>query len=281
MQRLYVYREKGWEQQVLWLAITMHTAVLLKHHKKKTAYNNILMQFKLAVFFTTESRRWIWNELPDYQSSVQNSVSFGVKNTLSTLAGLSERIEQELTDIGNITALDLIKAEENKGKGKDKCEDLLKTKSSQIQKILTAYEQAHYPNAERKNKLTKYNESNKEEYTDKPIKLSNESPNYSFPNEPSPYHWDTPKDDIEHYSPVFNGAFLEPETEMYEGLVPSFEEVLDSYDTPYINYEQLPNELIRHSAPLQTIDLSLQQNYISQRELALNSNTRLLSLAGY
>ena len=145
MQRLYVYREKGWEQQVLWLAITMHTAVLLKHHKKKTAYNNILMQFKLAVFFTTESRRWIWNELPDYQSSIQNSASFGVENTLSTLAGLSERIEQELTDIRNITALGLIKAEENKdkGKGKDKYEDLLKTKSSQIQKILTAYEQAH------------------------------------------------------------------------------------------------------------------------------------------
>lgn len=287
MQRLYVYREKDWEQQVLWLAITMHTAVLLKHHKKKTAYNNILMQFKLAVFFTTESRRWIWNELLDYQSSIQNSASFGVENTLSTLAGLSERIEQELTGIGNITALDLIKAEENKdkdkgeGKDKDKYEDLLKTKSRQIQKILTAYEQAHYPNAERKNKLKKDNESNKEEYTDKPIKLSNESPNYTSPNEPSPYHWDTPKDDIEHYSPVFNGAFLEPETETHEGLAPSFEEVLDSYDTPYINYEQLPNELIRHSAPLQTIDLSLQQNYISQRELALNSNTRLLSLAGY
>src|SRR5690606_27450092 len=106
MQRLYVYREKDWEQQVLWLAITMHTAVLLKHHKKKTAYNNILMQFKLAVFFTTESRRWIWNELLDYQSSIQNSASFGVENTLSTLAVLSERIEQELTGIGNITALD-------------------------------------------------------------------------------------------------------------------------------------------------------------------------------
>lgn len=283
MQRLYGYKEKGWEPQVLWLAITMHTAVLLKHHKKKIAYNNILMQFKLAVFFTTESRRWIWNELPDYQSSIQKSALFGVENTLSTLAGLSEHIEQELTDIGNITALDLIKGEENKDKdkGKGKYEDLLKTKSSQIQKILTAYEQAHYPNAGRKNKLVKDNENNKEEYTDKPIKLSNESLNYTSPNEPSPYHWDTQKDDIEHYSANFNMSFLEPKTETHEGLTASFEEELDSYDTPYINYEQLPNELIRHSAPLQTIDLSLQQNYISQRELALNSNTRLLSLAGY
>lgn len=279
MQSVYRNSGKGGRQQVLWLAIAMHTAVLLKHHNKNTTSDNILMQLKLAVFFTTENRRWIWNELPDFQSSPQNSIPFCAKNILLTLAGISERIEQELPDIANSTALDFIKADEDKDKGKG--ENLLKTKNGQIQKILTAYEQAYYPNARRKSKSKKDENSDKKKPIGKPIKLSDESPSYTPPNEPVPYHWDTPKDDIEHYSPNFNTAFLEPETEINEGLTPSFEEALDSYDTPYINYEQLPNELIRHSAPLQTIDLSLQQNYISQRELALNSNTRLLSLAGY
>lgn len=269
MQDVCRYKKKGWKQQILWLAIAIHAAVLLKYYNKKTASNNVLMQFKLAVFFTTESRRWIWNELPDFQ----NRASFCVEEILLRLAYISEKIEQDLTDIAHSTALDLI--------GKDKDEDLVKTKNSQIQKILTACKQAYYPNARRKNKPKKDSKSHKEESIGKPIKLSDESSNYISPNEPVPYHWDTPKDDIEHYSQNFNMAFLEPETEVNEGLTPSFEEALDSYDTPYINYEQLPNQLIRHSAPLQTIDLSIQQNYISQRELALNSNTRLLSLVGY
>lgn len=272
MQRANKQSRKHLNKQVLWLAIAMHAGVLLYYHDKKTLANTFLMQFKLAVFFTTSNRRWIWADLPDYDINNEAKNKLSIEKVLSIFAEILDRIERELTAVANRSASDLI--EKN-------TDPHLSEKQSQMSKILTAYERAHYPNVRKKRKPKKKKEDNIKAFDVKPIKLSNELPDYSPPNEPTPYQWDTPNDDIEHHIPSFTTTFLEPETEENEGLTPSFEEMLDSYDTPYTNYQQLPNPLIRHSAPLQTIDLSLQQNYISQRELALNSNTRLLSLAGY
>ena len=271
MQRADKDKRKHLKRQVIWLAIAMHTAVVLYHHNKKTLANNILMQFKLAIFFTTSNRVWIWNELSDYQLSDSSDNKLYINNVLTTLAEIAERIEQELTTIANRSAHSLIEK---------KLDPHLKDKSSQISKILKAYERAHYPNIKKKRK-TKKKKDRVEAFNDKPIKLSNELIDYSPSNEPAPYQWDTQRGDIEHLTPNITATFLEPEVEESVGLASSFEEIVDSYDTPYINYQQLPNPLIRHSAPLQSIDLSVQQNYISQRELALNSNMRLLSLAGY
>ena len=52
-------------QKLYWLAIALHTAVLLIYHGKKTHMHNILMQFKLAQFSKAATRTWIWRELPE------------------------------------------------------------------------------------------------------------------------------------------------------------------------------------------------------------------------
>lgn len=269
MQTNYNHGFEYGGKRIIWLAIAMHAAVLLKHYNKITESHNILMQFKLAVFFNTDYRRWIWNELPD----LRHNTHIGIKEILLILTGILEQIDQELIEVANKSASASIKA--------NKYEVLTKAKKAQIEKILTAYEQAHYPNARKYEKPKPDRQDNVKGPRVKPVRLSDEFLNYTPPNEPTPYHWDTIKDDIEQHSLNFIVGFLEPEAESHEGLMISFEEELDYYDAPYVNYEQLSNELVRHSAPLQTIDLSLQQNYISQRELALNSNVRLLSLAGY
>lgn len=258
-------------KKVLWLGIAMHTGVLL-HHNKKTLANNILMQFKLAIFFTTKNRTWIWRELPDYSSTVNSNDRLSVKSILVVFIDIMERTEQAINTVANHSAFDSVET------GKDQ---YLLERQSQISKILIAYERAHYLNIKKKIKSESNQKDNVKEFSDKPFILSSELSTCSPTNEPSPYYWDTPEDDLEQYSNNYDVDYLGIETETHEGLTPSFEEVLDSYDSPHINYEQLPNTFVRYSAPLQTIDLTLQQNYISQRELALNSNTRLLSFAGY
>lgn len=264
--RIYLHK------QTLWLAIAMHTAVVLYHRDKKTLANNILMQFKLAIFFTTRNRRWIWHELSDYQLNNDSNNKLNIKSIFEILAEIAHQIEQELTNTANRSAHSLIEK---------KSDPHLKDKNSQISKILMAYKCAHYSNIKKKIKSKKKKKDKVKAFNDKPIELSNDLIDFTPPNEPTPYQWDTPKDDLEHFIPSVTTTFLEPDIEEHAGLASSFEEIVDSYNTSYINYQQLSKPLIRHSAPLQSIDFSLQQNYISQRELALNSNTRLLSLAGY
>lgn len=258
-------------KKVLWLGIAMHTGVLL-HHNKKTSANNILMQFKLAIFFTTKNRTWIWRQLPDYSSTVNSNDRLSVKSILVVFINIMKRTEQAINTVANHAAFDSVETSKDQ---------YLLERQSQIRKILIAYERAHYLNVRKKIKSKSNQKDNVKEFSDKPFILSNELSSFGPTNEPSPYYWDTPKEDVEQYSNNYDVDYLGIETETHEGLTPSFEEVLDSYDSAYINYEQIPNAFIRHSASLQTIDLTLQQNYISQRELALNSNTRLLSVAGY
>lgn len=272
MQDMCKYGGDHVKKQVLWLAIAIHTGIMLYYYDKTTQANQMLMQFKLAIFFTTKSRRWIWKELPDYSYRPNSNNTLNVKNILLLLVDIIERTERRFNIVANYSAFDSI--EKN-------ADQYLPEKKSQISKILTAYECAHYPNAKKKIKSKQSKENNVKEFSDKPLNLSDELSNLGPTNEPSSYYWDTSREDIEQYSANYNVDYLEAETERCDGFMPSFEEVLDSYDSPYINYEQLPNTFVRYSVPLQTIDLSLQQNYISQRELALNSNTRLLSFAGY
>ena len=272
MQNMCKHGGEHVNKRVLWLAIAIHTGVMLYYYDKITQANQMLMQFKLAIFFTTKNRRWIWRELPDYSYRPNSNNRLNVKKILSVLVDIIERTEKTLNTVANYSAFDSI--EKN-------VDPYLPEKQSQISKILTAYVCAHYPNAKEKIKSKKDEKDKVKEFSDKPLNLSDELSNFGPTNELRPYYWDTPKEDIEQYSTNYSVDYLEAETEICDGFMPSFEEVLDSYDSPYINYEQLPNVFIRYSVPLQNIDLTLQQNYISQRELALNSNTRLLSLPAY
>ncbi|WP_201578642.1 hypothetical protein [Psychrobacter sp. Pi2-52] len=271
MQDIVIKRQLGQAvQQLVWLSIAMHTAALLIFHNRKTDTDNILMQFKQAQFSSSVRRTWIWRELPDLPQ-MTISVEY-ISNTLN----------------------DLLKQKKSEKVKKNESDE--KAKLSQIEKITTAYQNAHTlrkPKPDRKKTLRKPRPKRKK--PPKHIKitainladntsrlpLDSTATSHNWNTTPSNDAWVNTRDDIEHSAIAIDLAFLDANTESYEGLTTSFEERIDHYEAPYVSYGEYPNPLIKNSIPLQTIDLSLQQNYMSQRNLALNSNTRLLSLAGY
>lgn len=288
MQDMVIKQQLGQSvQQLVWLSIAMHTAALLIIQDKKTHTNNILMQFKMAQFSASSRRIWLWPALPDIDQTEIN-----VKRILSVFNSLLEQQKSALELLNNKQATHIEEKKATKDKSDKKDEDEAKrekshqkAKLSQIEKITTAYQNAHVPQKP-KPKRKKPPKNNKV----KPINLSDNKPIY--PSDPdamthnwdsthSKDNWESSRDDIEQSAVTIDLAFLEPNTETYEGLTTSFEERIDHFEAPYFSYGEYPDPFIKKSIPLQTIDLSLQQNYMSQRDLALNSNTRLLSLSGY
>ena len=238
------HQERRLQQKLLWLAISMHTAVLLMHHNKKTHTNNMLMQFKLAQFSESETRTWIWHELDE---TPRMNVDYIMASLKSVLEHLKIKLETNF-----------------------KQAPLINPAISQISKIIAAYQDAHYL----KRRITIKPNKNI-----KPINVAAE-PNLQS-SDSQHYFWDTPNDDVEHSVQDIHTQFYIPDTEDYAGLSTSFEETIDHYEAPFISYDDLTESLTKPSAPLQTIDLSLQQNHISQCDLALSSNTRVFPKTSY
>lgn len=273
MQNIVIKQQLGQSvQQLVWLSIAMHTAALLIVQDKKTHTNNVLMQFKMAQFSASPRRKWLWQALPNIAQT-----EMSIERILSVFDSLLEQKNSALVMLSNSQAI------HTKDLAKDKSD--LKGKLSQIDKITTAYQHAHDLHAP-KPKRKKPPKNNKV----KPINLADNKPIYPSDSNATDHHWGSGRsndtwgsahDDIENSDIAIDLVFLESHTETYEGLNTSLEESIDHYEAPYVSYGGYPNPLIKNSIPLQTIDLSLQQNYMSQRNLALNSNTRLLSVAGY
>ena len=231
-------------QKLYWLAIALHTAVLLMYHGKKTHMHNILMQFKLAQFSKAATRTWIWRELPEIPEQK-------VDNILISLQDVSKRLAIKY---GDRTQKEFLKLPDVR----------------QINKIIASYQDAHY--VKKRLKIEPNNQI-------KPISLANQPVLLAVNNVQN----DLGSND-EHFEDFVlesQSQFYTAMTESYEGLTTTYEESIDHYDPPFISYEvttDLPKGL---SFPLQTIDLSLQQNHISQQELALNSNVRVLPKSSY
>ncbi|MDE4454827.1 hypothetical protein [Psychrobacter sp. DAB_AL62B] len=273
MQDIVIKQQLGQSvQQLVWLSIAVHTAALLIIQDKKTHTNNILMQFKMAQFSASPRRKWLWQALPDIAQTEIN-----IERILSVFNEILKKQQAALVELNNNQATDT----EEVAKAKSDA----KAKLSQIEKITTVYQHAHVlqkPRPKRKKppKNIKIKAINLADNTST-IPLDSTATSHNWNTSPGNDAWGSTRDDIEHTATAVDLAFLEANTEIYEGLTTSFEERIDHYEAPYVSYGEYPNPLIKNSIPLQTIDLSLQQNYMSQRDLALNSNTRLLSLVGY
>ena len=274
MQDIVSRQRLDHSSRLIWLVIALHTAALLitSDRRTDTYINNILMQFKMAQFSTTPRRVLLWQELPDIAQTEMN-----IERILSVFNTLLQKRQSAFVALKNNPATDT----EEVAKAKSDA----KAKLSQIEKITTAYQHAHVPQKPRPKrkkppKNIKIEAINLADNTStSPLDSTATSHNWNTTS--SNDAWGSTRDDIEHSATAVDLAFLDPNTEIYEGLTTSFEERIDHYEAPYVSYGEYPNPLIKNSIPLQTIDLSLQQNYMSQRDLALNSNTRLLSLAGY
>ncbi len=289
MQDIVSRQRINHSSRLIWLAIALHTAALLIVSNRKTDTDNILMQFKMAQFSASSRRKWLWQALPNI---AQTEIS--TKRILSVFNSLLEQQKSALEVLNDKQANHTEEKKASKGKSnenakltekikKDKADE--KAKLSQIEKITTAYQNAHVlqkPRPKRKKlpKNIKIKPINLADNTST-LPLDSTATSHNWNTTPSNDAWGSTRDDIEHNATAVDLEFLDPNTEIYEGLPTNLEERIDHYEAPYVSYGEYPNPLVKNSIPLQTIDLSLQQNYMSQRNLALNSNTRLLSVAGY
>ncbi|PKH65708.1 hypothetical protein CXF61_04980 [Psychrobacter sp. 4Dc] len=289
MQDIVSRQRLDHSSRLFWLAIAMHTAALLMVPDRKTDTKNILMQFKMAQFSSTPRRVWLWQALSDIEH-----IDMSFEYILSVFNSLLEQQKSALELLNNKQATHT----EEKKVAKDKSDENAKLKEkikkyksdakaklSQIEKITTAYQHAHAlqkskPKRKKPPKNIKIKAINLADNTST-FPLDSTATSHNWNTTPSNDEWGSTRDDIEHSATTVDLAFLDPNTETYEGLTTSFEERIDHFEAPYFSYGEYPDPFIKKSIPLQTIDLSLQQNYMSQRDLALNSNTRLLSLAGY
>ena len=253
MQDIVIKQHLGQSvQQLVWLSIAMHTAALLIVQGRKTDTDTILMQFKMAQFSASPRRTWIWDTLPGIAQTEIN-----IEPVLSVFDGILKQQKSALDLLNNKQSIHIEEKKvtkdnsDEKAKHKDKIKKAksdAKAKLSQIEKITTAYQNAHVlqkPRAQRKKppKNIKIKAINLADNTST-SPLDSTTTCHNWNTTPDNDAWGIIHDDIEHGATTVDLAFLEANTEIYEGLNTNFEERIDHYEAPYVSYGEYPNPLI-------------------------------------
>ncbi|WP_426138743.1 hypothetical protein [Psychrobacter sp. TWR1-1-1] len=260
-------------KEIIWLCISIHTYLLLSHHKKvKTHLTNIINRFKLPVFSKAKNNRWIWSILPklDDLEELSNTVDFIYLFFVEQLriVAYEQQVRKEL----------LTNTEES-----DSTIKFRSKKFKQLDAIVKCFEQAYYPNK----KITRQRKK-KNRYVD-PFKGEITEQLASFVDGSTwvkNSYWNLSRYDIENEAPHLYYQY--PSIPNFDDEVYSpnstkprnIEEYIDTLERPLIVSLDLPDKKIRYMQPLHRIEKNVHHSYISQRELELNSNVRTLSVAG-
>lgn len=260
-------------KEIIWLCISIHTYLLLSHHKKaKTHLKSIINRFKLPVFFKSNNNRWIWEILPklDDLEELSNTVDFIYLFFVGQLriVAYEQEVRKEL-----LTNID----------ESDATIEFRSKKFKQLDAIVKCFEQAYYPHK----KITRQRKK-KDKYLD-PFKSVATEQLASFVDGSTwveNSYWNLSRYDIENEAPHlyyqypsipnFDDELYSPNSRKPRNI----EEYIDTLERPLIVSLDLPDKKVRYMQPLQRIEKNVHHSYISQRELELNSNVRTLSVAG-
>ena len=260
-------------KKIIWLCISIHTYLLLSHHKKaKRRLTNIINRFKLPVFSNSKNNRWIWEILPklDNLEELSNTVDFiyiFFVGQLTIVADEQEARKELLTN-----------TEESKATVKFRSK-----KFKQLDAIVKCFEQAYYPNKKitrQRKKKDKYLDRFKSEATEQLADFVDGSTWVENS------YWNQNQYDIESDAPHLYYQYPAIPNFDYELYSPNsrkprnIEEYIDTLERPLIVSLALPDKKVRYMQPLHRIEKNVHHSYISQRELELNSNVRTLSVAG-
>ena len=260
-------------KEIIWLCISIHTYLLLSHHKKaKTHLTNIINRFKLPVFSKAKNNRWIWGILPklDDLEELSNTVDFiyvFLAGQLRVVA-YEQEVRKEL----------LTNTEESEATVKFRSK-----KFRQLDAIVKCFEQAYYPNKKitrQRKKKDKYFDPFKSEVTEQLASFVDGSTWVENS------YWNLSRYDIENEAPHLYYQYpsipnFDDEVYLPNSTQPrNIEEYIDTLERPLIVSLDLPDKKIRYMQPLHRIEKNVHHSYISQRELELNSNVRTLSVAG-
>lgn len=96
------------------------------------------------------------------------------------------------------------------------------------------------------------------------------------------YRWDKPPfdRDLENTTPDIQTQFLLPNIDSNAQTNITFEEAVENAQQ-FLTYQDRPSASIAHNPPLQSVELTLQQLYISRRDFRFNTDTHALSQWGY
>lgn len=256
-------------KEIIWLCVSIHTYLLLSHHKKaKTHLTNIINRFKLPVFSKAKNNRWIWSILPklDDLEELSNTVNFIYLFFVKQLrvVAYEQEVRKEL----------LTNIEES-----DETIKLRSKKINQLDAIVKCFEQAYYPNKKitrQRKKKNRYVDPFKEEITEQLAGFVDGSTWVENS------YWNLSRYDIENEAPHLYyqyPAIPNFDDEVYSTKPRNIEEYIDTLERPLIVSLDLPDKKIRYMQPLHRIEKNVHHSYISQRELELNSNVRTLSVA--
>ena len=260
-------------KEIIWLCISIHTYLLLSHHKKaKTHLKSIINRFKLPVFFKSNNNRWIWEILPklDDLEELSNTVDFIYLFFVGQLriVAYEQEVRKEL-----LTNID----------ESDATIEFRSKKFKQLDAIVKCFEQAYYPHKKitrQRKKKNRYVNPFKGEITEQLASFVDGSTwvensywnlsRYDIENEAPHLYYQYPS------IPNFDDEVYSPNSTKPRNI----EEYIDTLERPLIVSLDLPDKKIRYMQPLHRIEKNVHHSYISQRELELNSNVRTLSVAG-
>ena len=263
---LSVQSSNGYKAE--WVAIAVYISVLLQCHGLENDSKKLLTRFKTAVFYQTKNYKWVWEFLPDITDDITLTPQFLMNTCSAKLEDLKHENGQALgrQELGVFESAETLVFRDKK--------------INQLSVIKKCFDKAWYPDKKKKEqkKNEKQNAKPRQTKDNKPIKGKPPklSEQFNFATNLSNLTW---KHDDYNDRPTIQSFthFLTSGTNTANNI----EETVDNYQSPYSSYRVPVYERQRQSFALSTLDFSVMQNHISQRDLALNSNIGLLPEVGY
>lgn len=261
-----------------WLLLILLIAIRLKIVGLKSYYKTIILRIKLAIFSNSPNYQWIWRVL---QSEPLDKIDF--ENTSSAIEQFTSRLKQTADNyLHQMLILNDAKVGEKR--------------SRQLHYIAKAIQLSFYKGKRQRAKIERDDEQHEQNQQQaikefQALRDRNSTPSQSAQALVKPvferplthhYHWDKPPfdKDLENTTPDIQTQFLLPNIDSNAQTNITFEEAVENAQQ-FLTYQDLPSASIAHNPPLQSVELTLQQLYISRRDFRFNTDTHALSQWGY
>ena len=261
-----------------WLLLILLIAIRLKIVGLNDYYKKSILRIKLAILFKSQNYQWIWQVL---QSEPLNKID--LENTSSAIELLTSHLDKIADDYFE-------------QKVNERQDNIGLKRSRQLHYIARAIKLSFYKNRRQqaKNEGDGEQHDQNQQQTIKKIRalrrknkaLSQSAQVVAEPIFQLPlfyeYHWDKPPfdRDLENTTPNIQTQFLLPSIDNNAQTNTTFEEAVENAQQ-FLTYQDCPSPSIAHSPPLQSVELTLQQLYISRRDFRFNTDTHALSQWGY
>ena len=261
-----------------WLLLILLIAVRLKIVGLKSYYRTIILRIKLAIFSNSPNYQWIWQVL---QSEPLDKIDF--ENTSSAIEEFTSRLKQTADNyLHQMLILNDAKVGEKR--------------SRQLHYIAKAIQLSFYKGKRQRAKIERDDEQHEQNQQQaikefQALRDRNSTPSQSAQVVVEPifqlplsydYRWDKPPfdRDLENTTPDIQTQFLLPNIDSNAQTNITFEEAVENAQQ-FLTYQDRPSASIAHNPPLQSVELTLQQLYISRRDFRFNTDTHALSQWGY